>query len=164
MLADRRPAPPLTSTSGFFAPHVDKGSIVAGSASAAAALLAAVQHEMSAVRFVFHEVVEPTQKLDLLGRTLDLEARAIRPSQRRLWQPWLAVDEVARRPFLSRDQLRVVLGHLVDTLRLRRELLSVLCLAYAIVGKGGDAVVRLPSGVREALEVCRDVLLLIGLH
>ena len=86
LLGDRRPAPRLSSTTGFFAPYVDNGNIIAGSATVAATLLAAVQSEMATLGFVFHEVVEPTTKLDLLGRTLDLEMRTLRPTRRRMWR------------------------------------------------------------------------------
>ena len=65
----------------------------------------------------------------------DLEARALRPSHRRLWRLCFAVDEAVLWPYLSRDQMRVVLGHLVDTLCLRRELLAVLCLAHTFIAK-----------------------------
>ena len=161
LLEDRRPPPRLSTNSAFVAPYVDNGNIIAGSQSAAKVLLTAVQHELSAVGFVYHEVVEPTRRLDLLGRTLDLELGTLRPSQKRLWRLWYALDELLARPALSKNQMRVVLGHLVDTLCMRRELLSVLCLSYSFVGTGGDDVLRLPREVCWELEVCRDVLLLV---
>ena len=54
MLADRRPAPKLSRDTGFFAPYVDNGNAVAGSARAAGALLEAVEKELAAVSFVYH--------------------------------------------------------------------------------------------------------------
>ena len=78
-----------------------------------------------------------------------------------MWRLWFALDELVRRPYLSQNQMRVVLGHLVDTLCLRRELLAILCLSYTFVGKGGDAVVKLPKDVVNEMEICRDLLPLV---
>ena len=90
-----------------------------------------------------------------------MELGTLRPSQKRLWRLWYALDDLLARPALSKNQMRVVLGHLVDTLCMRRELLSVLCLSYSFVGTGGEEVLRLPREVCCELEVCRDVLLLV---
>ncbi len=98
LLADRSPAPMLSATSGFCAPYVDNGSVVAGSAAAAERLLSALKDEEAKVGLVFHEEVVPTRTLDLLGRTLDLQTRILRPSRRRMWRLWFAQDDVVRKP------------------------------------------------------------------
>ena len=92
LLADRVPPPRLRATTCFCAPYVDNGNVVAGSASAAQSILDAVKRELSSVGFVYHEEVEPTRTMELLGRTLALEAITLRPSRRRLWRLWHALD------------------------------------------------------------------------
>ena len=158
LLADRAPAPPLDANQGFFAPYVDNGNLVAGSQKVAEDLLVALKEELTGVGFVFHEEVEPTKVMDLLGRTLDLEAKTLRPTRKRLWRLWYALDELLAKPFLSPCHMRVVLGHVVDMLCLRRELLAILCHAYVFIGDGSETVRRLPTAVIAELQVARDVL------
>ena len=54
----------------------------------------------------------------------------------------------------------MLLGHVVDMLCIRRELLAVLCHAYVFVGHGGKEVRRLPQEVINEVLVTRDVLVL----
>ncbi len=93
LLADRAPPPRLTANA------------VAGSARAAGALLEAVKKEVAAVGFVYLKEIEPTLCMDLLGRTLGLEARVLRPSRKRLWRLWFGLDELLRKPSSSQNHV-----------------------------------------------------------
>ena len=57
--------------------------------------------------------------------------------------------------------MRILLGHIVDMLCLRRELLAILCHAYVLVGHGGAEVRKLPVPVVAELELTRDTLVLV---
>lgn len=160
LLADRIPPPALGTGRGCCAPYVDNGKVIGGTKSDAGRLLEALKSELRQVGFSYHEEIEPTAKIDLFGWTLDLENRRLMLGRRRLWRLWFALDELLARPWLSGQQMRVVVGHLVDAFCLRRELLSTLCQVYVFAGHATAEVRRLPQAVVDELLVARDLLML----
>jgi hypothetical protein len=156
-LLDGYPSPQLSARGAVTAPYVDNGNVIGGSRESTQELLDAFK-ELGSVGFQLHEEVEPCCEFEVLGRVLDFQRGQLRPKPQRVWRLRKALDQIIGRPWMSPDQLRKVLGHLVDLFIVRRECLCCLLQVYRFVGGGGKTVQRLPRAVVDELWCCRALL------
>ena len=139
-LLDGYPSPQLSAHDAVTAPYVDNGNVIGGSRESTQELLDAFKQELGAVGFQLHEEVDPCREFEVLGRILDFQNGQLRPKPQRVWRLRKALDQIIARPWMSPDQLRKVIGHLVDMFIVRRECLCCLLQVYRFVGAGGKTV------------------------
>ena len=114
---------------------------------------------LTAAGLPVHDVVEEACDLETLG--LHLRQNSCTCTLNRRWKLRQAARAVLARPFLTGEQLEVLLGHYTFAFLLRRCCLSVFRASYTHVQRYYKQRRRLWSSVQRELETAASLLLLV---
>ena len=145
------------------APYVDNANFVSDEAAELNARLQSTTDALDALHLKWHERVDGSLDIDMLGITLDGRKCTLRPKRDRLWRLWHGINGALRRRSLAGWQVRVLLGHLVSFMQLRRPLLSIFRDSYDFYAGTDLTTARpLPKGVRTELRSAQSLLFLVS--
>ncbi len=97
-----------------------------------------------------HEESRGGRQLTAVGWCSDGVKSVMRPSAKRVWKLYLAIDDVLNHPTMSSKQLEVLVGHYTFLALVRRPLLAFMLSVYAIIQKDYRRPRQLwPSIIRE---------------
>ena len=133
LLREGLPAP--RANEGVVAVYVDNYIIAAEDKELAEIAFDKVKKSCQAAGLPTHDETRGARQLTGLGWLFDGEKSEIRPTAKRVWRFYLAIDYVLAHPQLSSKQLEVLIGHFTFLALLRRPLLSIMLSVYAFIQK-----------------------------
>ncbi|CAK0821388.1 unnamed protein product, partial [Prorocentrum cordatum] len=162
VLTDHGPVPPLDGGVPCLLPYCDNINVIGTDPVRCNALMHQICDAWKKHGVQIHEVVEATDVFTSLGRLIDgasgrVFSRPERSERLRRASLWLE-----QRPRVTGREVERYVGHLIDHLMLKRELLSILRSLYDFVRDCYHVRARLwPSAARE-VEQCRRLLPLMS--
>ncbi|CAK0801113.1 unnamed protein product, partial [Prorocentrum cordatum] len=162
VLTDHGPVPPLDEGVPCLLPYCDNINVIGTDPVKCNVLMHQICDAWRKHGVQIHEVVEATDVFTSLGRLIDgasgrVFSRPERPERLRQASLWLE-----QRPRVTGREVERYVGHLIDHLMLKRELLSILRSLYDFVRDCYHVRARLwPSAARE-VEQCRRLLPLMS--
>ncbi|CAK0898069.1 unnamed protein product, partial [Prorocentrum cordatum] len=162
VLTDHGPVPPLDGGVPCLLPYCDNINVIGTDPVRCNVLMHQICDAWRKHGVQIHEVVEATDVFTSLGRLIDgASGRVISRPERseRLRQASLWLEQ---RPRVTGREVERYVGHLIDHLMMKRELLSILRSLYDFVRECYHVRARLwPSAARE-VEQCRRLLPLMS--
>ena len=156
---DGLPAPSLSHELAAHLIYVDNQLYVSSSPTV-------TEFERNKVRTYFtrnnmplHEIIVSSKTIEVIGLELDGVRQSVALSCRRRWRLRRALDRAIRHPFLSGQQLEVLIGHVTHAALLNRPTLATLRACYDFIKCKYRVKCRLWSSVVRELKQFRGLII-----
>ena len=160
---DRRPAPTLTPQAraeSAMMIYADNNNHVALSSKRVSSDQKIMMDKLHEHGLATHDITEASHIAESLGVRIDGLAGRITATPARDWRLWRALQALEARPFISGEELQVVLGHMTMRSMLNRSLLSILRHAYVFVAQCYKKRTRLWRSVALEMYLFRSLMIL----
>jgi len=157
-VVDFCPVPDVQSGVGQII-YVDNGIYLSAKKGAAGAAQIAAQAALEKYGLPIHDIEPETDSLAVLG--WEMNASGVKVATARRWKLRTAVTGILERPFLSGDQLEVLLGHFSFALLLDRCCISVFRSCFTFAKRYPRRVRRVWRSVLRELKLAASLLTLV---
>ena len=127
---------PADINEGIPIAYVDNFVFLGASSQQVSCAVRLVRRRCSQLGLPTHEVQSSTRKLTVLGWEIDGARRVLRPSPRRAWRLFFALDQALHLGRLSSKELERLVGHFTFVALARRCSLSVMGAVYSYIKRG----------------------------
>jgi hypothetical protein len=159
-ISDFAPSPVLDDGDPAWLAYVDNSVIVGTNVDKVNDLRRRCDKVLMEAGLIVHEVTQGSTTFEGLGVHCDGRKGVVGPTSKRLWRCYQCLTDILERPWLTSQQLRVVIGHLTFVWCFSRSFLSIPQAVFVFIERDFRKPRHLWASVLRELRWARDTLFL----